>query len=138
MVQKAKKKVSAQKRVFEHHPDHYNTSEEYLIQNLDEELKDAWFKIREIGEALGEQRIYASGKAIMFSKKVCYFFVRPKKSYLEVVLFLKTKKSADYFKSIRPVSKTKFAHTYRLVHADQVEGELVEAMTEAFHEVEPQ
>ncbi len=132
----SKKKKRVAKRVFEHHPDHYNTSEQYLIQNLEEDLKDAWFKIREAGQDLGEQRIYASGKAIMFSKKVCYFFVRPKKSYLEVVIFLKQKRSAEYFQSIRPVSKTKLAHTFRLVHADQVEGGLLEAIADAFHEVE--
>jgi hypothetical protein len=128
---KTKKKA---KKSYEHSPDHYNTSERYLIQDLDEDLKDAWSTIREFGASLGEQRIYASGKAIMFSKKVCYFFVRPKKSYLEVVIFLKSKKSVSYFKSIRPVSKTKFAHTFRLIHSDQVEAELKDAISEAFAE----
>lgn len=129
---KAKKKTT--KKTYQHHPDHDNTSETYLIQNLEEDLKDAWVRIRELGASLGEQRIYASGRAIMFSKKVCYFFVRPKKSFLEVVIFLKNKKSASTFKSIRPVSKTKFAHTFRLIHSDQIEGELVEAISQAYLE----
>lgn len=129
----SKKNVSKKtKKKYEHHPDHHNTSESYLIQELDEDLKDAWAKIRELGASLGEQRIYASGRAIMFSKKVCYFFVRPKKKYLETVIFLQRKKSPEYFKSIQPVSKTKFAHTFRLTHADQIEGELVEAIQEAY------
>jgi hypothetical protein len=130
-----KKTTKKTAKKYEHHPDHYNTSEEYLIENLEEDLKDAWLKIREFGASLGEQRIYASGKAIMFSKKVCYFFVRPKKSYLEVVVFLQEKRSLEYFKSIQPVSKTKFAHTFRLIHSDQVEGELVDAIFEAFQQV---
>ena len=130
----AKKKTAKPKKKYEHHPDHYNRSESFLTQELNEDLKDAWFKVREFGESLGEQRIYASGRAIMFSKKVCYFFVRPKKSYLEVVIFLKTELSTEDFK-IKPVSKTKFAHTYRLVHSDQVEGQLTEAITAAFSEV---
>jgi hypothetical protein len=134
---KKKKKVEKATKKYQHHPDHYNTSESYLIQNLEEDLKDAWFQIRQFGVSLGEQRIYASGKAIMFSKKTCYFFVRPKKSYLEVVIFLKNKRFGDFFKSIQPVSKTKFAHTFRLTHADQVEAELVEAIIEAFSEVPP-
>lgn len=136
MAKTKKKKVTrkAPKKKYEHHPDHNNTSEEYLIENLEEDFKDAWYKIREYGEAQGEQRIYASGKAIMFSKKVCYFFVRPKKSFLEVVIFLQNKRPAESYKSIRPVSKTKFAHTFRLVHSDQVEGELTDAITQAFHE----
>ena len=78
-IKKVKAKVKAKKKTYTHHPDHYNKSESYLISPLNEELKETWFKIREYGEALGPQRIYASGKAIMFSKKVCYFFVRPKK-----------------------------------------------------------
>lgn len=129
-----KPKKRPKKRKFEHHPDHYNTSESYLIQDLDEDLKDAWQKIRALGESLGEQRIYASGRAIMFSRKVCYFFVRPKKSYLEVVIFLKEKTFEDLFKSIAPVSKTKFAHTFRLIHSDQVEGELADAVARAYAE----
>lgn len=125
---KAKKPV----KKYEHHPDHYNKSEPYLVDNLNEDLKDAWFKIRAFGASLGEQRIYASGRAIMFAKKVCYFFVRPKKSYLETVIFLPYEKSETGFKSIKAVSKTKFAHTFRLVHSDQVEGELTNAIQEAF------
>ncbi|MGZ3723606.1 MAG: DUF5655 domain-containing protein [Bdellovibrionales bacterium] len=135
-VKKSKTKKKAKKAVkkYVHHPDHYNKSEAFLIQDLDLDLKDAWFKLREFGASLGEQKIYASGRAIMFSKKVCYFFVRPKKTYLEVVLFLRNEKEDSGFKSIRAVSKTKFAHTFRLIHGDQVEGELVQAIGEAFAE----
>lgn len=129
-VNKKVRKKAAKK--YSHHPDHYNTSEAFLVQNLNEEFQEAWYKIREFGASLGEQRIYASGKAIMFSKKVCYFFVRPKKTYLEVVIFLPRKKDNSAFKTINPVSKTKFAHTFRLVHSDQVEGELTDAINEAF------
>lgn len=134
---KKKKKVGKKKpaKKYEHHPDHYNTSEEFLIEPLEEDLKDAWFALREFGQSLGAQRIYASGRAIMFSKKVCYFFVRPKKSYLEVVIFLREKKSESDFK-IQPVSKTKFAHTFKLIHADQVEGVLTEAISEAYSSTE--
>jgi hypothetical protein len=133
---KAKKKVVRKKtkKKYEHHPDHYNRSESFLVDNLDEDLKDAWIKLRAFGLSLGPQRCYASGRAIMFSKKVCYFFVRPKKKYLEVVIFLKNKKSPQYFKSIRPASKTKQAHTFHLIHADQIEAELVEAIEQAYEE----
>jgi len=131
----AKKKPAKKKKTYTHHPDHYNRSEAFLIDPLEEEFKDAWLKLREFGASLGEQKIYASGRAIMFSKKVCYFFVRPKKTYLEVVVFLQKKTSPDIFKSVKPVSKTKLAHTFRLVHSDQVEGALTEAIHQAFDEV---
>jgi hypothetical protein len=133
IMSKKKTKTTKKKKTYTHHPDHYNTSESFLIKDLDEDLKDAWLKLREFGASLGEQRIYASGKAVMFSKKVCYFFVRPKKKYLEVVLFLKEEWPEEIFKSIRPVSKTKYAHTFRLVHSDQVEGELTDAIQAAFN-----
>lgn len=132
MAVKTKKKKKKLKKVYEHHPDHYNRSEEFLIQPLEEDLKDAWYKLREFGESLGEQRIYASGRAIMFSKKVCYFFVRPQKKYLEVVIFLPRKRAEADYKSIREVSKSKYAHTVRVIHSDQVEGELTDAIEEAY------
>jgi hypothetical protein len=134
---KTTKKKSV-KKTYEHHPDHYNTSEEYLISPLDDDFKEAWYKVREFGQFLGgDQRIYASGRAIMFARKHCYFFVRPKKTYLEVVIFLKEKRSPEFFKAIDPVSKTKFGHTFKLVHPDQVEGELTDAITQAYNDAEP-
>jgi hypothetical protein len=38
--------------------------------------------LREAAVELGEQRIYASHHSIMFARKSCYFFVRPKKNFL--------------------------------------------------------
>jgi hypothetical protein len=131
-MKKAKPAKKKAKKKYEHHPDHYNTSESYLVSDLEEDLKDAWMKVREFGASLGDQRIYASGRAIMFSRKVCYFFVRPKKSYLETVVFLNEAHEPGLFKSVKAVSKTKYAHTFRLVHSDQVEGELAEAIAQAY------
>ncbi len=133
--QKASKRaLKKSKPTYEHHPDHSNTSEAYLTQNLEDDLKDAWQKIRAFGESLGEQRIYASGRAIMFSRKICYFFVRPQKAYLEVVIFLRSQWPQSSFRSIKAVSKTKYGHTFRLVHSDQVEGDLTEAISQAYLE----
>src|ERR1700704_2155940 len=64
------------------------TTEKKLTAGLSEDLMDAWERIRETAVEFGEQRIYASHHSIMFSKKVCYFFVRPKKKFLEVYFFL--------------------------------------------------
>lgn len=129
---KTVKKTSKKIKKYEHHPDHYNTSEDFLINPLDEDLKDAWWAIRAFGESLGPQRIYASGRAIMFSKSVCYFFVRPKKSYLEVVVFLDSDEAIEGFKDPKPSSKTKWYHVFKLVHADQVEEPLTDAIRRAY------
>src|SRR5437867_10193423 len=68
--------------------DCWTTTEAALTQDLSEDLKDAWERLRETAVAFGDQRIYASGTCIMFSRESCYFFVRPKRSFLEVCVFL--------------------------------------------------
>lgn len=128
-----KKKVSTPKS----DPQAWQTTEKALTAHLSEELLDAWKKIKKFSLSLGEQRVYASGKAIMFSKKTCFFFVRPKKSYVEVVVFLPEKRILLGFQSVQPVSKVKFAHTFKLIHADQVEGELTKAIQRAYVESAP-
>ena len=68
--------------------DCWTTTEAALTRDLSEDLRDAWERLRETATAFGDQRIYASHKSIMFSRTSCYFFVRPKKSFLEVCVFL--------------------------------------------------
>src|ERR1700756_5270666 len=68
--------------------DCWTTTEAALTKDLSEELRDAWERLRETAAEFGDQRIYASHKSIMFSRKSCYFFVRPKRSYLELCVFL--------------------------------------------------
>ena len=60
--------------------DCWTTTEAALTQDLSEDLQEAWQRLRETAVELGEQRIYASHNSIMFSRKSCYFFVRPKRS----------------------------------------------------------
>lgn len=129
LTMKKKKKVSTPKS----DPESWLTTEEALIEHLEEDLLEAWEKLKKFSLSLGEQKVYASGKAIMFSKKVCFFFVRPKKSFLEVVLFLPESQKRIGFKSAKAVSKTKWAHTFKLVHPDQVEGDLTDAIESSFN-----
>src|SRR5215813_2675049 len=68
--------------------DCWTTSEAALTRDLPENLLEAWERLRETAAEFGEQRIYASGHCIMFARKTCYFFVRPRKQYLEVCVFL--------------------------------------------------
>src|SRR5215203_4631941 len=68
--------------------DCWSTTEHALTADLSEDLRDAWERLRETAAAFGEQRIYASHHSIMFARRACYFFVRPKRSYLEICIFL--------------------------------------------------
>ena len=66
----------------------WTTTEAALTADLSEDLREAWERLRETAAEFGEQRIYASLNSIMFSRKACYFFVRPKTKFLEVCFFL--------------------------------------------------
>lgn len=99
---------------------------------MQEHLREAWERLRETATEFGEQRIYASHHSIMFSRKACYFFVRPRTKDLEVVFFLgRELKSPQVRQSMRP-SRSKVAHVIRIIHRDQVEPPLTEWLREAY------
>ena len=56
-----------------------------------------------------EQRIYASHKSIMFSLGSCYFFVRPKRSFLEVCVFLGRPVNAPQIRRVDRASRSRIA-----------------------------
>jgi hypothetical protein len=109
----------------------WNVTERELVDGLDEDLRDAWQKLRAFGAGLGAQRIYASAHSIMFSKKVRYFFVRPRKTFLEVWIFLPRK--IEGLRSMHgPTRKVKYCNLFKVVHADQIEEPLTDWIREAF------
>ena len=112
--------------------DCWTTTEAALTADLPEDLRDAWERLREAAAELGEQRIYASHNSIMFARKTCYFFVRPKKSFLEVVFFLgRTLKAPQVKRTERP-SRRKVAHVVKITHRDQVEAPVTDWLREAY------
>jgi len=112
--------------------DCWTTTEKALTAGLPEDLIDAWERLRETASEFGEQRIYASHRSIMFSRKACYFFVRPKKKVLEVCFFLGRKVKAPMVRQTLPSSKLKVAHLVHITHRDQVEAPLTDWLREAF------
>ena len=112
--------------------DCWTTTEGALTEDLSEELRDAWYRLREAAVELGEQRIYASGSCIMFSREVCHFFVRPKRSYLELSLILPRAVKAPQVRRVEPKSKIKFANLVPIRHRDEVESPITDWMREAY------
>jgi hypothetical protein len=112
--------------------DCWTTTEAALTRDLSEDLRDAWDRLRETATELGEQRIYASNKSIMFSRKSCYFFVRPKKSFLEVCVFLGRPLKHPRIRRVDPASKSKFVHIVQIRHRDEVEAPLSDWIEEAY------
>lgn len=112
--------------------DCWTTTEAALTRDLSEDLRDAWERLRETAASLGEQRIYASHKSIMFSRKSCYVFVRPKRSFLEVCVFLGRALRAPQVRRVERASKSKVGHIIQVTHRDQVEAPLTDWLQEAY------
>ena len=87
--------------------DCWRTTESALTKDLSEDLQDAYERLRETVVEFGEQRIYASHHSIMFARKSCYFFVRPRRAHLEVVFFLGRVVQASRIKKVVEASKLK-------------------------------
>src|SRR5688572_33357462 len=87
--------------------DCWTTTETALTRDLSEDLQEAWERLRETAVSFGDQRIYASHNSIMFARKSCYFFVRPKKKFLEVCVFLGRAVKASQVRRAERTSKTK-------------------------------
>jgi Domain of unknown function (DUF5655) len=112
--------------------DCWTTTEAALTRELSDDLQEAWERLRETARELGDQRIYASHNSIMFSRKSCYFFVRPEKTFLEICIFLgRTVKSPQVRRAIRS-SKSKIAHLIQIRHRDQVEAPITDWINEAY------
>ena len=113
--------------------DCWTTTEQALTRDLSEDLREAWERLREAASELGEQRIYASHNSIMFARKTCYAFVRPKRSFLELCIFLgRTERSSRVRRAVAS-SKTKVAHLIQVKHRDEVETPLTDWLREAYH-----
>jgi hypothetical protein len=107
-------------------------SETEQLAGLSEELLDAWRSLRSLLSGLGEQRIHTSHRSIMFSRKTCYAFARPKKKHIELNFFLPEALDSELIKKVTAVSKTKHVHVLQLIHADQVDWPLTDWIRKAF------
>jgi hypothetical protein len=112
--------------------DCWTTTEAALTRDLSDDLREAWERLRETVAGFGAQRIYASHNSIMFSRKSCYFFVRPKRNFLEVCVFLGRAVRAPQVKRASPSSKTKVVNTIHIKHRDEVEAPVTDWLREAY------
>jgi len=112
--------------------DCWTTTEAALTADLSDDLRDAWERLRETAAAFGDQRIYASHNSIMFSRTACYFFVRPKRSCLEIAIFLGRRVKASQIRKTHQSSKVKVAHLIQVKHRDEVEAPITDWLREAY------
>src|SRR5438876_1743708 len=112
--------------------DCWTTTEAALTEDLSEDLRDAWVRLRETAVSFGDQRIYASHNSIMFSRKSCYFFVRPKRNFLELCVFLGRALKAPQVRRADRASKSKVVHVIQIRHRDEVEAPVTDWLREAY------
>ena len=112
--------------------DCWTTTEAALTRDLTDELREAWDRLRETAADFGDQRIYASHKSIMFSRKTCYFYVRPKRSFLEVNIFLGRPLKSPRIRRVSPSSRSKYLHVIQVKHRDEVEPPITTWLREAY------
>jgi hypothetical protein len=112
--------------------DCWTTTEAALTQDLSEDLQHAWERLRETAVSFGDQRIYASHKSIMFSRQSCYFFVRPKRNFLELCVFLGRELKASQVRRVDLASKSKIVHVIQIRHRDEVEAPVTDWLREAY------
>jgi len=112
--------------------DCWTTTEAALTDDLSEDLRDAWERLRETAAAFGDQRIYASGTAIMFSRDSCYFFVRPRRSFLQVCVFLGRAVRAPQVRRVERKSTSKLVNIIHIKHRDEVEPPITDWLQEAY------
>jgi hypothetical protein len=68
----------------------------------------------------------------MFSRKSCYFFVRPNRKFLEVCIFLGRSLKAPQVRRVEKASGAKFVHFVRITHRDEVEPPVTDWLREAY------
>ena len=112
--------------------DCWTTTESALTRELSEELRDAWQRLRDTAADFGDQRIYASHNSIMFSRRTCYFFVRPKRSFLELNVFLDRTVRAPQVKRVIEGSGKRRVHVIHVRHRDEVEAPITDWIEEAY------
>jgi hypothetical protein len=112
--------------------DCWTTTEAALTRDLSEDLQEAWERLRATAVGFGDQRIYASHHSIMFSRKSCYFFVRPKRNFLEVCVFLSRSLKAPQIRRVVEASKSKRVHIIHIRHRDEVEAPITTWLQEAY------
>jgi hypothetical protein len=112
--------------------DCWTTTEAALTKDLPEDVRDAYARLRDSAVELGDQRIYASHSSIMFSRKACHFFVRPRRKHLELVIFLGRAVKAPQIKKVVESSRSKRAHVIHITHRDEVEPPITAWMREAY------
>jgi hypothetical protein len=68
----------------------------------------------------------------MFSRKSCYFFVRPRRNDLQVCVFLGRAVRAPQVRRVERKSTAKLVNIIHITHRDEVESPFIDWLREAY------
>ncbi len=68
----------------------------------------------------------------MFSRRSCYFFVRPRRRHLQVCVFLDRAVRAPQVRRVERKSKSKLVNIINITHRDEVEPPITDWLREAY------
>jgi hypothetical protein len=68
----------------------------------------------------------------MFSRESCYFFVRPRRSFLQVCVFLGRALRAPQVRRVERKSTSKLVNIIHIKHRDEVEPPITDWLQEAY------
>ena len=68
----------------------------------------------------------------MFSRKSCYFFVRPRRTHLQVCVFLGRALRVPRVRRVERKSAAKFVNIIHVTHRDEVEAPITDWLREAY------
>jgi hypothetical protein len=63
---------------------------------------------------------------VVETRRPCYFFVRPKRNFLELCVFLGREIKVPQVRRADRASKSKIVHTIRITHRDEVEAPITD------------
>ena len=93
--------------------------------NKDQNVKDAFEKIKDIAMSLGNVKINSVKNAILFQAKSQFLAVKPKKNILDTEFVLDEPVEGFPIHKTVQATKTKWAHFVRLESPEEVDEQLI-------------
>ena len=93
--------------------------------NKDQNVKDAFEKIKDIAMSLGNVKINSVKNAILFQAKSQFLAVKPKKNILDTEFVLDEPVEGFPIHKTVQTTKTKWAHFVRLESPEEVDEQLI-------------
>ena len=107
-------------------------SPESVMSELTETQFEIWEQFKLLVQEFSDYYCYASKRSVMFSRRVCFCFLRPRSKDIEIFFFLGRELDSSIINKVEKRSETKFAHRVILKHSERLEEPLTSWLHEAY------